>query len=84
MNRAPALILDEESGVWHRPDPLTLPRMAGETARCGEVFRAVAVAFAETRHTALFCYDCERAFEGPGRPDERDRGDDGYARTRLR
>lgn len=63
MNRAPVLLLDDDSGVWHRPDPRRLPRIEVETARCGEMFRAVAVAFSETRHAGLFCHLCETAFE---------------------
>lgn len=59
MNRPPAFILHQRSGVWHRFDRLKLPSIGGESTMCGERFVAVALAYCLCKPVDLICNECE-------------------------
>ena len=63
MNRVPTYLLEESSGVWHRPDTLKLPRAGGIVPLCGEAINAIAHCYGESRHIELLCHACEEEFE---------------------
>ena len=64
MNRVPVFLLDERSGVWHRPDARIMPGARGFQMLCRETFVESAQAFREeTRAVVFVCNDCEEEHE---------------------